>query len=332
MAAFLFRADASPAMGIGHVMRCLAIAEALNDRGHRCHFASSDLTEAAEARLDREGIVRHRLDPSASFEPLIAAVDPAALIIDGYHFPSAWRGRIRALGRPVLSFQDHDDPTPLHADLIVNPPGHGNRQAAPNALWIGGAAAVLLRRELRQAAEPPLLPIGERPSILVSFGGTDPAGLTLPVASALRGCLPQIPLDIVIGRGVAEGERVAAATAALGPEVRVHLDPPAMGPLMRRSGLAVSAAGGTVGELAALGVPAIIAVVAENQRLGAEAAARDGWCRAAPADRDALAEAASALWQDATLRAAMAERARSLVDGRGADRVVDALLGICANL
>jgi spore coat polysaccharide biosynthesis predicted glycosyltransferase SpsG len=336
MADFLFRADASPLMGIGHVMRCLAIAEGLRDRGHRCHFASTELAGAAESRLDREGIDRHFLDGDG-FAALIHDLRPAALIIDGYHFTEAWRREIRALGRPVLTFQDHADPAPLHADIIINPPGTGTdpagRAAAPEAIWICGREAILLRRELRLAMALPPLPMAERSAILVGFGGTDPAGLSLPVAAALTERLgPEVRLEIVIGGGVAAAGAVARAVAELGPQIRAHLDPLELGSLMRGSGLAVSAAGGTVGELAALGVPAVIAVVAENQRLGADAAARDDWCRAVPADAAALADAAAMLWHDPPGRAAMAARARDIVDGRGVDRVVDALLGICAKV
>jgi spore coat polysaccharide biosynthesis predicted glycosyltransferase SpsG len=155
----------------------------------------------------------------------------------------------------------------------------------------------------------------------------------LPVAAALTERLgPEVRLEIVIGGGVAAAGAVARAVAELGPQIRAHLDPLELGSLMRGSGLAVSAAGGTVGELAALGVPAVIAVVAENQRLGADAAARDDWCRAVPADAAALADAAAMLWHDPPGRAAMAARARDIVDGRGVDRVVDALLGICAKV
>lgn len=107
--------------------------------------------------------------------------------------------------------------------------------------------------------------------------------------------------------------------------------PPAMGVLMRQSGLAVSAAGGTVGELAALGVPAVIAVVADNQVAGAAACGADGWCEAIdargnPAAAVLLAEAATRLWHDPATRDAWAMRARAAVDPGGADRVAAALL------
>jgi spore coat polysaccharide biosynthesis predicted glycosyltransferase SpsG len=335
MADFLFRADASQHLGIGHVMRCLAIAEGLRDRGHRCHFASAELIDAARRRLDREGIQRHLVE-DAEFPDLVRRLDPLGLILDGYDFTPAWRAEVRALGRPVLSFQDHDDAAPLHADLVVNAPGNGAdpaaRPSSPDAIWICGRDAILLRRELRRALAAPKLAMGARSSILVGFGGTDPAGLTLPVAAALVRRLPETPLDIVIGGGVADADRVARAVGALGPQISTHLDALELGPLMRASGLAVSAAGGTVGELAAFGVPSLIAVIAGNQRLGAEAAERDGWCRAVPADASALADAAFGLWHAPDTRVAMAERARSLVDGRGVERIVTAFLGICAKI
>ncbi|HVJ52129.1 MAG TPA: UDP-2,4-diacetamido-2,4,6-trideoxy-beta-L-altropyranose hydrolase [Aliidongia sp.] len=336
MADFLFRADASPRMGIGHVMRCLAIAEGLADRGHRCHFACAELTEAAARRLDKEGITRHVLDGEAAFAVLVRALDPAALILDGYHLTPAFRREAASLGRPVLTFQDHADATPLHAGLIVNPPGNGadpaGRAAAPDALWICGREAILLRRELRTALALAMLPIEARPSILVSFGGTDPAGLTLPVAAALTRRLGPVKLEVVIGGGLVGAKALVGEIDALGSHISVHLDPFELGPLMRRSGLAVSAAGGTVGELAGLGVPSVIAVIAENQRLGAAAAAADGWCRAVDPDAAALAEAAATLWRDPAGRAEMAIRARGLVDGRGVERVVEALLGICTKV
>jgi spore coat polysaccharide biosynthesis predicted glycosyltransferase SpsG len=103
---------------------------------------------------------------------------------------------------------------------------------------------------------------------------------------------------------------------------------------MRRAGLAVSAAGGTTGELAAFGVPSLIVTVAENQEAGARQAAAAGWCRAldgrlsgAPAQ---IAAAARALWADLGARRAMADRARGLVDGQGVARVCRALIDAAA--
>ena len=47
----LIRADAGPELGTGHVMRCLAVAEALHDLGHTCHFLCAALPPALAQRL-----------------------------------------------------------------------------------------------------------------------------------------------------------------------------------------------------------------------------------------------------------------------------------------
>jgi spore coat polysaccharide biosynthesis predicted glycosyltransferase SpsG len=320
-------------------MRCLALAQAFRDRGIDAAFASAALTPSIAARLAAEGIEVRPVDPAAdgaagSTQAIARALGANALVIDGYHFAADWRLALRALGVPVLAFQDLDDGLPLHADLVLNAAARSDeprwRRAAPDARFLVGPEHVLLRRELRRAMAADGLPITDRPALLVTFGGADPARLTLPATAALARSLHGVPLDVVIGGSVPDGLDLAQQVTALGDRVVVHLDPLEMAPLMARAGLAVSAAGGTVGELAALGVPALIAVVAENQVVGAAAAAADGWCEAfdarAPGAVDALAARAQELWCDVGRRRAMAQRAAGLVDAGGADRVVDALV------
>jgi UDP-2,4-diacetamido-2,4,6-trideoxy-beta-L-altropyranose hydrolase len=338
---FLFRTDATVAMGTGHVMRCLALAEGLHDLGHRCEFLLSDITPALERRLRKEGIIVTWIPTAAEDAAAEAtcrhalAMDAHGIIVDGYQFDPAWRRRLRALNRPVLSFCDHEGQCAVGADIIVNAACDAIdpqlRHATSPAVWLIGSPYILLRRELRQAQAKPSAPLAEHLSILITFGGSDPAQLTLPVVEALdRVLVPGLTLDVVIGGSVAGGRGLADKISLLGSAVQVHIDPSHLGSLMSNAGLAVSAAGTTAGELAALAVPSLIAVVADNQCEGARRAMARGWChmldaRAAGAPAQ-IAKHASALWLDVAARRSMAERSRGDIDGHGVMRVCEALL------
>ena len=56
MAQILLRADASAAMGTGHVMRCLALLEVLQERGHACHVAQAETTPAIKTRSEERRV------------------------------------------------------------------------------------------------------------------------------------------------------------------------------------------------------------------------------------------------------------------------------------
>jgi spore coat polysaccharide biosynthesis predicted glycosyltransferase SpsG len=334
---FLLRADATPAMGTGHVMRCLALAEALLDLGHGAQVASVDIVPALAARLGDEGVPVHRLDPDADRDAAATArladrLGVAGIVVDGYHFGADWRQALyedsRERGRTLLSFDDAAAAPSPWADWVVNP-AVPERPDLPGCLF--GPFYIPLRREIRRAAAA-ILPVAARPAILVTFGGSDPAGLSLPVAAALvRLSDGAVPIEVVLGGAVPGAEDVAAGLAALGPAVTVQRNLRDMGPPMLRAGLAVSAAGGTLGELAALAVPAVIATVADNQLQGAAASVRDGWCVARdgrrPKAAENLAETALRLWRDPAERQAMADRARGIVTADGALRIARALLG-----
>src|SRR6202035_2187121 len=99
-----------------------------------------------------------------------------------------------------------------------------------------------------------------------------------------------------------------------------------MAPLMRWADTAISGAGGTVWELAHLGLPAIVIALSQDQRAIARGLAENdvavslGWH--ANLSEERIGDALRRLLADRERRQAMSERGRKLVDGRGAERVV----------
>ena len=89
---FVFITQASPAIGMGHLLRCLAFAQTIQSSGHRAVFLVDDTTRAlAEERADWEGeLMSH--DYHLSVAQQVSAVtqrlncDVAWLIVDGYQF------------------------------------------------------------------------------------------------------------------------------------------------------------------------------------------------------------------------------------------------------
>ncbi|PWC30978.1 UDP-2,4-diacetamido-2,4,6-trideoxy-beta-L-altropyranose hydrolase [Azospirillum sp. TSO22-1] len=338
----LIRADAGVDIGTGHVMRCLALAEALAARGAAVRFLCARLTAPMEARLHGAGFPVATIDAepgsdadAAAVRAALRAEAPMALVVDGYGFGSAWRRAVRGAASVVFAFDDLAELPDLAADLVANagpaaatlPYG----RVAPEARRLLGPAYFPMRAELaaRLPAEGEAAG-GDR--LLVSFGGSDPAGLSAPFLKAVRARLDDATgVDLVAGGSAPRLDAVRAAAAAW-PCVALHIDTHDMAGLMRRAGLAVAAAGGTLLELAAFRVPMVLAVVADNQAPGARAAEAAGWAvavdvRGGAGGAEHLAEAAAALWRDAERRAAMARTMRGAVDGRGAERLAEALLG-----
>jgi len=99
--------------------------------------------------------------------------------------------------------------------------------------------------------------------------------------------------------------------------------------LMQRADLAITAAGGTIYETACLGLPSLVLVLAENQEKNAGACRRHelavvmGAASAlAPSD---VAQAVSRLMHDPAARHRMRTRGRALIDGRGPERIRQAM-------
>lgn len=344
MASVVVRADASPEIGTGHVMRCLAVAEALQEYGHRVLFALAESTAAIDARLAAAGFARIAVPvPPAGDQDLSATVrvlrneEAAAVMLDGYRFGSDYRCGLKATGVQVLAWDDLADGTPLHADFVINAAPQAVRlpyeRLAPGARLLLGPSYAPFRREIREAAAAPRLPLAGRRTLLLTFGGSDPLGLTGPVLEGLAAArLPDCRLVAVVGGSNPRVAEVQAAAERIGPPAEIVVDTPRMGELMAASGLAVSAGGGTQGELAVLGAPTLLVVSADNQAPASAESAALGWCETidgrGPESVAGIVKRAADLWRDADRRQAMAEQAAALtLDGQGAMRIADALIG-----
>jgi UDP-2,4-diacetamido-2,4,6-trideoxy-beta-L-altropyranose hydrolase len=335
------RADADTGLGGGHLMRCLALAEAWRGRGGPVRLLTHDpagtpVRRLAAAGLDVVCVPRHP-DPADLRETLAhaaALAGPAGrrawLVADGPHLDAAYRGGARAAGLSVLMIDDTAREPARGADVLLNPNLDAERLdhgADPGTLLVLGPRYALVREEFRRARELPrdTAPVARR--LLVTLGGSDPANVSARVLEALdRLDVPGLSAVLIAGAHSAHGPALQAAAAACGTPVRIVTDAPDMAHWMAWADLAVAGGGGTCWELATLGIPALLLVAAADQQpnvrgLDARQAAVAGGDLARISAAD-LAARLRALCLDAGHRRRLADSARGLVDGRGAERVV----------
>ncbi len=335
-----FLVAAGERVGGGHLMRCLAMAQALQSQGARALVFSAPLDRALARRCDAAGVMLHQQDPLtvATVNPMLDAQAVDLLVIDGYDFGEAWRQSLRRRSRPLVVVDDLNNPPVQTADAIINAlPGAarlGYETSAPNAaLWLGETYAPLGPAFAAKASGS----LADRPGLLLNFGASDPMGYTVPVLRAMLASRPaeDVPRPIWVVTGPAmSADRVAevAALAESGTGVEHLHDVADMHALMSRAGLAVSALGTTVYELAATAVPTLAVAVADNQRRLAETlAGHASWCQVlevGPSDAAGIARQAWGLWQDLRWRESAIREASGWVDGLGSRRLAQKMLSL----
>lgn len=324
------RCDAGAQRGVGHLVRCVALAEELVERGVTVKFLT-DLGGLpwAEQQLTRRGLPWH----PAPYDPvgLVAACERLeldALVIDSYTLPPAHSVAVRRTGRTVLAIVDGDFRGQT-ADIYVDQ----NLDAAidtDDAVGLAGLDYALLRSSVRQLRplNAPVHQTSRTPRVVAFFGGTD----------AYRAA-PQIA-GLLTATGVAFDATVVAADDSLGRDLLAV--PPGPGQhfeiisptddlpkLLAGADLVVSASGTSTWELLCLGLASALVWVVDNQILGYERTIAHGYAAGLGQLGHFTDRSIDVLRELLTLpgsRAALATRAWSAVDGRGVERVADALL------
>ncbi len=337
----LIRADASRVIGAGHVMSCLALAQAWQDAGGTAEFACAEVPPSLADRLRQEGFRVHALDvvPGSSIDAdqlrsLGESVKPAWVVVDGDRFRPDFQAAVQDDRWSVLVIDDEARQPAYHGQVILNQnlgiSADLYKGPAPLSRLLIGCRYAMLRREFRSRPRSPVEFSDRVRRVLVSLGGADPFNYTrLVVDACCRAAIPDCELHVLIGHANPSQGCGLPSGQAGGKRVVEHRTPANLAELMAGCDMAIVAAGSSIYEIAYLGVPLVAIVTVDNQRAGAAELERLGGAVRIDANDSAalrqLDKTIETFAQSPAQRRRCAEIARALVDGRGAIRVVEEL-------
>jgi len=336
-----FRADASRDIGSGHVMRCLALAQALAGQGAEIVFLCQQLPGSMEAQISEAGFACWQLSPVRDIEDDADQTNHLLdqtpgwdwLIVDHYALSVRWSRALRArveklmviddlanrlLGCDVLLDQNlHADPAKRYRGLVP-----------PEAVCLYGPEFALLRAEFAKARSTLQPRSGEVRRVLICFGGADAPNATGRVLETLLPVFSAVHFDVVVGVSNPHVERLrllcgkySNATLSFAvKDVACH---------MAQTDLFVGSGGTMTWERVALGLAGITLSIADNQlplsKLIADLGEGRDLGMLENFNPDTLVDVMRALIASPATVRAMGQSLARRCDGRGAERVAQVL-------
>lgn len=328
----MFRVDASVEIGGGHARRCFVLAKALLRDGWSVRFATTPSTLDTVPSLRDSGIGMIPVADEPDVFSALRAANPHGcdlLVVDDYRLDESFEQSCRPWARRILVIDDLADRRHDCDVLLDQSPGRSTDDYLPLVsagcrLLVGPEYALLDARFAEMRAKGAGGKRGQ-PRILVSFGATDPTGMSVLALAAIERAQLGVPVDVAIGSVSPHVGAARAAARRLTPPAHVHVGVEDMASLIAGAALAVGAGGVSALERCCLGLPSLLVVLAENQRANAVALSKAGAAivveEAALRDAGVIASVLGDLWNNPARLAAMGAAATQIVDGLGAMRV-----------
>ena len=290
----VFRVDASFAMGTGHVMRCLTLAQALKDNGVNVEFICRKHEGNLIDKIRLNGFNVHELEVLEEVDDKLAhshwlgatqqqdadncldilkAEKTNWLIVDHYSLDEQWQKRLKPYYEKLMVIDDLAD-RKHQCDILLDQNFGRSLQdykelVPTSSKLLMGSKYALLRPEFEKYRQYSL---NRRKNekfkkLLVNMGGTDTDNITGKVIERLQ--IAKLPKDveitIVMGKTAPHLSNIITSVNKLpyGSEVKVDVDN--MAELMANADIAIGASGATTWERCCLGLPTIQLVTAHNQ-------------------------------------------------------------------
>jgi UDP-2,4-diacetamido-2,4,6-trideoxy-beta-L-altropyranose hydrolase len=338
----LIRADASAEMGAGHLMRCIALAQALRENAWQPRFAIAHDLPAVRQRLAEENLAASKIAafPGGSRDAeltLDLAEETGAdwTVIDGYQFDAPFQRQLKDTGLRVLCIDDVASCSHYYADAVVNQNiGAANLDydaREPYTELLLGTSYTLLRTEYLQCGKAARCVPDLARRILITLGGADNSGATEIVLRAVTELeIEGLELVVLISSRHPERRELERLAAAAAHQARVVVDATAIAEYMVWADLAVSAGGGTSWELAYLGVPTLMVILADNQEPSVRELARRGAVvnlgTATSLAVEMVKDSVGRICRDGAKRQRLSVTSGALVDGLGSRRIAEFLI------
>jgi UDP-2,4-diacetamido-2,4,6-trideoxy-beta-L-altropyranose hydrolase len=343
----LIRADASPEIGTGHLMRSLAIAQECKKREWNCTWVAADMIAGLKEKIIPwiENLNLHDVQ-AGSLEDAESTAQRAIhdqvdwIILDGYQFNQDFQSTLAHLIKDhkakVLLLDDYAHLPAYEVDAILNQNAY-----AQSSLYSGklknqpelflGPSYILLRNEFLEWKVTDRDSMKEPKKILITLGGVDLENITAKLMSGVIqfSKKSKIPLEITAVVGGANPHWEDLNSLIKGTPHHILKNTNQMPELMQKSDLVFYAGGTTSWEICYMGLPGAVLRLADNQDKVAnflvenEIALDLGW--SSELSTELLQKALERLYQDHHLRSTFSENAQAQVDGNGRIRLLDHL-------
>lgn len=291
------RADSSLALGSGHIMRCVTLARILVSFGYEIHFISLNLKGNMADFLKSYGFHVHLLQSnivkdSLSIQQLIDAIKQTIqndaeqttdllkkhgpfewIIVDHYSLDVTWENIVSECVERIFVIDDlanriHNCDVLLDQNFHLNPLDRYEGKIPRKCVALLGTKYMLFRSEFLNIK--PRVRNGEIKRLLIFFGGSD---LTNETSKTLKALLilkrENLYIDVVLGASNPHTQEIYDLCRKI-PDTKIHVQIDYMAQLMNDADLAIGAGGASTWERCLLGLPALIIVLAENQRISIE--------------------------------------------------------------
>ena len=339
--AVVFRCDAGPALGLGHLMRCRTLAAVLRERGEQCVMVgpSSDYATDRDRYIFSDWVPIARWQSSPEDAAQIATIakkhKARSAVVDDYRVDEAYQLMLRQSGLRWLQF-DGAARTSMWATWVLNSSPVANQEAYapltrnPASILLLGSKYAILRSEFLNVPRPSF----SRPvrRVLVTFGGGDDRGaIEFVLSSVLSQDTKGVEFLVVCGSNNPRNTSLLEWVRQFGDDrVTISVEPPDVARSFASCDLAIMSGGGSTYEAACCRVPMLLLSISENQTRHSAA-----WQKVGGAmflgdlgyiTKPQLQTAFNQLLSDRKKRAEYCVIAHSICDGLGASRVADAIL------
>lgn len=335
----LIRVNSTYESGMGHFMRCLALAQKWQKTKGEVYFLINDNDNIKKRILNENMKFIVTSNDSGDRDDqlfLLSNVDNydiSWVIVDGYVFKEDYFDFLRLNNLNFLIFDDDGSLSHYNSNLVLNQNLHGdekwylNKKESYTNLLIG-CDYVLLRNEFLEYIGSKKTIKNQAKNILITLGGSDVNNYSLDIVDALNGCMANdLEVIVLIGANNIHEDEIQKFIDSIDLNVKILRNISNMSEIMKWADLTFSSGGTSVWELAFMGVPTIVGSTSHVEEVLLTGLNDKGLFKTIGdlnnLNKNELTAIFDELISNKDVREKMSFKAQRFIEGRGSERVIN---------